>query len=163
MEIDLKKYTIDELVELNNTISRMVTEYADGYRYICKVRSYGRIWRDNQIFNTYTLQNLCYEYNGDDGIVDVYSTNPDLTKITNYGALMYIKSEEDYEKWARYEYLKKYITQLEKELDEWDNRDNLPSIERPIFAPYVDRNELEISKKELAEYDMSFVPPQPYS
>ena len=75
--MELSNIPIKELVELRNTISNMISSYDDGYLYICKVRSYGRNWTEN-IKNTLELEELCNRYNGDDGIVDVYSTNPNL-------------------------------------------------------------------------------------
>jgi len=162
MEIDLSKYSIGELVGLKNEVSNMINNYKDGYFYICNVRSYGRNWRDNSIHNIHTLQTLCYEYGGEDGIVDVYSNNPDLSMIENYGDLMYIVSESDYTKWKDYEYFKNTIPSISKELDEWENRDNVPFLYRPSFAPYYSREELDKMIKKLADDDMSFIFPTPY-
>jgi hypothetical protein len=162
MKIDLSKYSIGELVELKNEVSNMIDNYKDGYFYICNVRSYGRNWRDNSIHNTHTLQTLCYEYDGYDGIVDVYSNNPDLSMIDNYGDLMYITSESDYTKWKNYEYLKDSIPEISKELDNWENRDNVPFLHRPTFAPLYSREDLDEMIKELSDYDMSFVTPTSY-
>jgi hypothetical protein len=161
--MDLSNYKIDELVELKNTIINMIDSYEDGYIYICKVRSYGRNWNDRGVKNTHTLQELCYRYGGDDGIVDVYSTNPDLSHIDNYGAVMHIKSVDDYEKWRTYERLKRDIPEYEKELEEWDNRENVSFRERTLyFAPIYSKEDIERMKKELEEFDMSFTPPKNY-
>lgn len=162
MKIDLSKYSIGELVELKNEVINMIDNYKDGYFYICNVRSYGRNWRDNNIHNIHTLQTLCYEYGGEDGIVDVYSNNPDLSMIDNYGDLMYIVSESDYTKWKDYEYLKGSIPEISKRLDNWENRDNVPFLHRPSFAPMYNREDLDKMVKELADYDMSFIAPTPY-
>jgi hypothetical protein len=159
MEMDLSKYSIDKLVELNNKISWMISDYKDGYFYICNVRSYGRNWRDNFIHNTHSLQGLCHQYYGDDGIVDVYSNNPDLSKIDNYGDVMFVPTEEDYESWKKYEYLKGSIPRIEKELDDWDNRDNVPFRSRPYFAPIYTREDVDDMKLKLESFDMSFVAP----
>lgn len=160
--IDLTKYTIEELIVWKHKIMNIIYNYEDGYVYICKVRSYGRNWVDKSIKNKHTLQDLCYEYDGDNGIVDVYSTNPDLGGIHNYGDLMYIESVEDYDKWYDHETLKNNIPSIEEELDKWDNRDNVPFNQRPYFSPIYTREDLVVYKKTLAEYDMSFVAPQPY-
>jgi hypothetical protein len=162
--MDLSNYKIDELVELKNTIINMIDSYEDGYIYICKVRSYGRNWNDQGVKNTHTLQELCYRYDGDDGIVDVYSTNPDLSNIHNYGAIMYIKSVDDYEKWRTYERLKRDIPEYEKEWEEWNNIENVPFRERrSYFKPILSKDDIERLKKELEEYDMSFTPPKNYN
>jgi hypothetical protein len=160
--MDFTKYTIEELVELRNKIENYIHFYEDGYVYICKVRSYGRNWTERSIKNKHSLQGLIYQYDGEDGIVDVYSTNPDLGGMYNYGELKYIESVEDYEKWYNYEYLKNTIVSLESELDKWDKRDDLPFNTRPSFEPYYGREDLANFKKNLDEYDMSFIPPRNY-
>ena len=163
MKIDLSKYSIEELVELQNKIDNTIHNYKDGYLYICNVRSYGRNWREFGIHNIHSLQRLCYEFNGDDGVVDIYSTNPNLSTIENYGDLMYIASESDYTKWKSYEYLKNSIPNISKQLDIWENRDNIPFHSRPSFAPVYSREELDVMVKNLNDYDMSFVTPTPYN
>ena len=160
--MDLTNYTIEELKELKNIVSNMIHTYEDGYVYICKVRSYGRNWVESDIKNKHTLQDLLYKYDGEDGIVDVYSTNPDLGEIHNYGELNYIVSEEDYERWNRHEVLNQVISQIEKQLNDWDNRDNVPFRNRPKFSPIYTREDLLEYKKKLEEYDMSFIPPKPF-
>jgi hypothetical protein len=132
--------------------------YEDGYLYICKVHSFGRHW-DEYVSNAFTLEELCNRYNGDDGVLHVYSTNPNLGHIMNYGDLMYIESQDDYNKWSKYKYLGIQIKNTERELDEWDNRDNVPFDSRPFFEPIYSREDLSEMKKEYEEYDMSFVPP----
>jgi len=159
MKIDLTNYSIKELVELQGVIGGMINDYKDGYFYICEVRSYGRNWTENWVYNTHTLQELCNKYFGEDGIVDVYSNNPDLSAIENYGDVMFVPSIEDYENWKKYMYIKNGIPSLEKALDEWDNRDNVPFNKRPYFAPIDTREYLAEQKKKLAEFDMSFVAP----
>jgi hypothetical protein len=159
---DLSTLTIDQLVSLKNEIDGMIHNYKDGYLYICNVRSYGRNWEDKSIHNVHTLKELLYQYDGENGIVDVYSTNPDLSDVYNYGSLRYIESKEDYDKWKKLEYLKKIVPSIEDELDEWDNRDNLPFNKRPYFSPIYTREDLQNFKRSLEKYDMSFIPPRPY-
>ena len=159
MKRTIEHLKLEELVKLRNELSNMIYDYKDGYFYICEVRSYGRNWKDNHIHNTYTLQELCHQYYGEDGIVDVYSNNPDLRGIDNYGEIRYVPTREDYEKWKSHRYLKNSIPSIEEELDRWDNRENVPFGQRPYFAPYYTREELAERKKELEEFDMSFVAP----
>lgn len=162
MEIDLSKYTLEELEGLKNNINNYIHSYQDGYLYICKVRSYGRNWT---VFvgNHISLQNLCDEYDGENGVIDVYSNNPNLSNISNYGKVKYIKSQEDYEKWYNYETLKDFIPTMEKDLDNWENRSTMSFNDRPMFSPGITREELDKFKKELADYDMSFTPPKDYT
>jgi hypothetical protein len=162
MKLDITNCTIEELFELKNDITNRIETFSDGYVYLCNVRSYGSNWKEH-VYNTYTLQELCYRYFGDNGIVDIYSTNPDLSHIENYGDVMYIKSVEDYEKWKHHEYLKHIVVDAKKELDDWDKRDDIPFNRRPMFSPIYSHEDLEGLRIELDEYDMSFSPPIPYS
>ena len=75
--MNLDTLTLQELVRLKNDIANRIYSYEDGFLYICKVRSYGRVWTETPK-NIYEVQELCYHYDGDDGIVDVYTTNPNL-------------------------------------------------------------------------------------
>lgn len=161
MTLDLTQYTIEGLIALKSEIEGCISSYVDGYLYICNVRSYGSNWTQ-RLNNVYDLQELCYRYDGQDGVVDIYSTNPDLS-IENYGDVMYIVSEDDYTKWKEYEYRKNMIPNISKKLDEWDNRDNVPFNSRPFFSPVYSREDLAEMEKELAEFDMSFTPPVWYS
>ncbi len=70
--MELSNLPFEELIELRNRIDGMIRSYKDGYLYICKVRSYGRNWTES-INNTFELEELCCRYDGQDGIVDVYS------------------------------------------------------------------------------------------
>lgn len=159
MEKILDTMDIKSLVELRNSISDRISNYKDGYFYICKVRSYGRTWNDNSIFNIHTLQELCYEYYGEDGIIDVYSNNPDLSTLDNYGNVMYVPTIDDYNKWYEYTMLNNLVSDITKNLDEWDNRDNMPYMYRPHFTPIYSREDLNEFKDKISSYDMSFVSP----
>jgi hypothetical protein len=159
MKRDLEMLKLDGLVELRNEINQLIQDYKDGYFYICEVRSYGRNWKENNIYNIKSLQDLCYEYYGDDGIVDVYSNNPDLSRLDNYGDVMFVPTEDDLQNWKAYTYLKNSIPRHEEELDKWDKRDDVPFKYRPMFAPTHSREDLEHLKKRLEDFDMSFVAP----
>jgi hypothetical protein len=154
-----EEFKIEKLVEMRNELNARIQSYKDGYFYICNVRSYGRNWKENYIYNTYTLQELCYQYDGQDGIVDVYSTNPNLKDVHNYGNLMYIESQEDYDNWYGYKQLERLIPEIKKELDTWDNRDNTPFRNRPMLTPVYTRKDLAEYELKLGVYDMSFVAP----
>jgi len=159
MKRDLEMLKLDGLVELRNEINQLIQDYKDGYFYICEVRSYGRNWKENNIYNIKSLQDLCYEYYGDDGIVDVYSNNPDLSKLDNYGDVMFVPTEDDLQNWKAYTYLKNSIPRHEEDLDAWENRDNVPFKQRPYFAPTYSREDVVNMKKQLEDFDMSFVTP----
>ena len=164
MRIDnfLKNLTIEELLEVQSKASGIIHDFKDGYFYICEARSYGRNWKVWDIYNTHTLQELCYQYGGDDGIVDVYSNNPDLSGIDNYGALKFIPSVEDHNKWKEYMYLKNSIPRHEVELKVWEERENVPFRQRPSFAPFYTREDIDAQKLKLENFDMNFVEPKSY-
>jgi len=147
-EIDFTKYSVEELRELQNKIAYYLEKRNDGFIYICEVRSYGNNWK-NTLTNELAVNDLCAQYDGYDGIVDVYTTNPDA-KISNYGQVMYIKSEDQYHKWKKSETLISQIKSAEDRLAKWNDRDNIPFHSRPSFAPMWNeqdilgwRNELE--------------------
>ena len=155
--MNLSDYTFDELVKLKNEIESYLRSTPDGFLYICKVRSYGRNWIERHE-NSYSVNELCIRYDGEEGIVDVYTTNPDLN-MYNYGNVFYVKSEEDYNSWKEWDYLTNSIPEMEKELEDWENRDNVPFKQRPLFAPIFSRERIDEYKKQLEGYDMSFTPP----
>lgn len=159
LPINLSSYNIQEVLMLKHMCEEYINDYEDGYEYICNVRSYGRAWTE-EVKNFYLLEELCRQYDGYDGIVDVYSTNPNLEEFYNYGDVYYIKSKKDYEKWKRYESLVSQINEIEELWVKWDNREKLPYIDRPKFEPYGTKAEVEIMKGWLKECDMSFEPPK---
>jgi hypothetical protein len=155
--MNLSDNTFDELVKLKNDIESYLRSTPDGFLYICKVRSYGRNWIERHE-NSYSVNELCIRYDGEEGIVDVYTTNPDLN-MYNYGNVFYIKSEKDYNSWKEWDYLTNSIPEMEKELEEWENRDNVPFKQRPLFAPIFSSERIDEYKKQLEGYNMSFTPP----
>jgi hypothetical protein len=55
--------------------------------------------------------------------------------------------------------LKRQIPNIEKELEEWENRDNVPFNRRPLFAPIYSVDTVEEYKKEMSELEGTFVKP----
>jgi uncharacterized protein YdcH (DUF465 family) len=78
----------DELHEVRGQIR----EYSDGFVYLTKLRCYGSINWDIH-YNCFSVQELCDEYYGDNGIVDVYTNNPNHS-ITSYGEVVVMTTEE---------------------------------------------------------------------
>ena len=111
--MNLSDYTFEELVKLRNEIEDRLYSASDGFLYLCKVRSYGRNWTERHE-NSYSVNELCIRYDGEEGIVDVYTTNPDLN-MYNYGNVFFIKSEEDYNAWKKWDYLQLPILQIHQE------------------------------------------------
>ena len=148
-EIDFTQHSVEELKELQNKIGNYIHNLNDGFVYICEVRSYGNNWK-TVLTNERAVNDLCEQYDGYDGIVDVYTTNPDA-KIENYGEVNYIKSQENYDKWKKSNELTGLIKSAEDKLAKWNDRDNIPFHSRPTFAPMWTeqdilgwRNELEL-------------------
>jgi hypothetical protein len=146
-DIDFTKYSVEELRELQNRIGHYLHDMNDGFIYICEVRSYGNRWK-NVLTNELAVNDLCVEYDGYDGIVDVYTTNPDA-KISNYGEVNYIKSEEDYRKWKDTTLLSSDIKDYEDRLKKWNDRENIPFHSRPIFAPMYTQGDIDVLKNKL--------------
>ena len=157
--MNINDLTFDQLVELKNEIVNRINSYDDGFFYICKVRSYGRNWNETHV-NPHTVQELCYYYFGDNGIVDVYTNNPNLN-IENYGDVMYVKSIDDFNKWMDYVYYENNIPHFEKDLIEWNNRENVPFGSRPLFEPIHTSEDIDEYKKKFLSLEGTFE--KPYS
>jgi hypothetical protein len=144
----LKNLSIEQLKEVRLLAEDLIYRYDDGFLYQCKIRSYGRNWTET-LTNEHALQDLCYRYDGDDGIIDVYTTNPDLS-LHNYGETYYFPTLADAEVWRNKRYLESWIPRWEEELAAWNNRENVPFQYRPSFAPYHDQESIDQAKAELA-------------
>jgi hypothetical protein len=154
----LKNLSLEELVEVRNLANNLIDDYSDGYFYICEIRSYGRAWKSRPT-NIKAVSDLCYEYDGEHGIIDVYSNNPSLSSLYTYGRAFYIPTEADYEKWKSYSGLRNRVPKIEEEWEVWDNRDDMNFRERPIFAPIYSKEDLVEMKKELEDFPMDFTQP----
>jgi hypothetical protein len=157
IEIDFTQHSVEELRELENRISSYLYTREDGFKYICECRSYGRRWTQ-KLTNELAVNDLCREYDGYDGIVDVYTTNPNA-KIQNYGVVCFIKSEEDYEIHKQSESLKHLIESTEKELKEWEDRDNVPFNQRPHFSPIYTEQDILNWRNELETLEWTYEEP----
>jgi hypothetical protein len=157
IEIDFTKYSVEELRELENSISHYIYTREDGFKYICEIRSYGRNWKQ-VLTNEVAVNDMCREYDGEDGIVDVYTTNPDA-KIQNYGEVNYIKSVEDYEKWKKSNSLMDLIKSAEKKLKEWEGRENVPFHSRPSFTPMWTQEDILGWRNELETLEWTYEEP----
>ena len=69
-----------------------ICNHSDGYVYLSCLRCYGSLTWDNHV-NQFTVQRLCDEYYGDNGIVDVYTNNPNHS-ISTYGDVRVMSLEE---------------------------------------------------------------------
>jgi hypothetical protein len=75
-----------------NELYSEICRQSDGYIYLSCLRCYGSLTWDNH-FNQFTVQQLCDEYYGDNGIVDVYTNNPNHS-ISTYGDVKVMRLEE---------------------------------------------------------------------
>ena len=156
MEIKLDNMSLESLTMLRNSIDNIIHSRKDGYFYICRVRSFGRVWENNHIHNTFVLQELCDEYSGDNGIVDVYSNNPDLD-IQNYaGENMFIPTIEDYNKWKEYTTITNDIKYCERKLNGSDGYNTFTTIE------YIEK-QIKDLRERLDNIHMDFVSPVSYN
>ena len=67
-------------------------ETSDGFLYVTRLRCYGSLTTDTHN-NAFTVQELCDEFNGENGIVDVYTNNPNHG-IETYGSVIIVPDEE---------------------------------------------------------------------
>ena len=81
MEELIKRYK--EAQYLVQELYSQISDTSDGFLYVTKLRCYGSIqWETHK--NEFVTQDLCDEYYGDNGIVDVYTNNPNHN-ISSYG------------------------------------------------------------------------------
>lgn len=160
--MNLYEYSIEELVKLNEEITSYISDYKDGYLYICKVRSYGSRWTDTSITNVYTLSKILSQFDGGNGVVDVYSTNPDLHHLYNYGELMYIESKSDFDIWESYMYLKNRIEEIRHDWDKWNYKSMFLKESYGISEPPVSLRDLDALIIDLYNLEGTFTPPKPY-
>ena len=87
---------VQEIRSLENKLRSLRSELksmSDGYIYLTCLRCYGSIqWSTHS--NSHTVQELCNSYNGDDGIVDVY-TNNQSPDIINYSGDMQVMTIDE--------------------------------------------------------------------
>lgn len=74
-------------------IEEQIRETSDGFKYLTRTLCYGSVrWQAH--LNSFCANEIVSQYNGDNGIVDLYTTNPDHG-IDNYSGDVVIVSEED--------------------------------------------------------------------
>lgn len=129
-KINLDNFLIQELLQLQNDVNAAINNYKDGYLYICCIRQHGNVY-DDYCFSRESAQLLCDEYRGDNGIVDVYTTNPNLKyselALDNYGDTYYITSEFDYKEWKKWQKSMNYVLSAENDwkiYNEWKEKEN---------------------------------------
>jgi hypothetical protein len=161
--MNLDKLTMDELISLRNKIDNKIQSYEDGYLYICSVRQFGSVWEERPS-SLYSLRELCDSYYGDNGIVDVYTNNPNLEfsemEFYNYGDVMYIKSEGDYRDWVKYNKEKNFVEDITKRVNEWEESKDKPLRYRPMFAPIWTKEEVEEFTKDFESKTWDFTEPR---
>lgn len=90
MEQLIKKY--EDAKKIANELYWEILNTSDGFLYLTKLRCYGSIqWENHK--NEYSVKDLCNEYYGDNGIVNVYTNNPNHT-IESYGGVQVLTDEE---------------------------------------------------------------------
>lgn len=78
--------------EYANTLYQEIINTPDGFLYVTCLRCYGSIqWETHK--NEFVVQDLCDEFYGDNGIVDVYTNNPN-NNITSYGDVKVMTYDE---------------------------------------------------------------------
>jgi hypothetical protein len=69
-----------------NKLYQEILNTSDGFLYVTCLRCYGSLsWQTHN--NEFSVQDLCNEFYGDNGIVDVYTNNPNH-EIQSYGSVL---------------------------------------------------------------------------
>ena len=161
--MNLDKLTMDELISLRNKIEYKINSYEDGYLYICSVRQFGSVWEERPS-SLYSLRELCDSYYGDNGIVDVYTNNPNLEfpemDFYNYGDVEFIKSEYDYREWVKYNKEKYFVESVTEKVNEWEECKDKPLMRRPMFAPIWSKEQVDEFTKEFESKTWDFTEPR---
>jgi len=90
MEKLIEKY--QEARNHANELYEEILETSDGFLYVTCLRCYGSLsWQTHN--NEFSVQDLCNDYYGDNGIVDVYTNNPNHN-ISSYGDVTVMTEEE---------------------------------------------------------------------
>ena len=90
MEELIKQY--EEARRLSNQLYQEILDTPDGFIYLTQLRCYGSLrWQSHK--NEFSVQDLCNDYYGDNGIVDVYTNNPNH-EIESYGSVRIMTEEE---------------------------------------------------------------------
>jgi hypothetical protein len=90
MEKLIEKYK--NAKEYADSLYSQILDTQDGFIYLTQLRRYGSIlWERHN--NEFSVQDLCNEYYGDNGIVVVYTNNPN-NKIETYGGVNVMTEEE---------------------------------------------------------------------
>jgi hypothetical protein len=75
-----------------NKLYQEILDASDGFLYVTCLRCYGSVrWQHHN--NEFSVKDLCNEYYGDNGIVDVYTNNPNH-EIDSYGSVL-VKTYEE--------------------------------------------------------------------
>jgi hypothetical protein len=123
-KIDISKLSIEELKYLRSDINNMIYNMDDGFVYHCTVRSYGSQWTET-FSNFHAALELLNEFNGDNGIVDLYTTNTHIMDenpdFHMYGDLLLIESLEDYMKWFKWNKSMNYVKSNERDHKAFDD------------------------------------------
>jgi len=73
---------------------------------------------------------------------------------------MFIKSEDDYRDWIKYNKEKNFIDDVTQRLDEWDEKKDLPIMYRPYSEPFWTREELNGWVTEFESKTWDFTEPR---
>jgi hypothetical protein len=72
--------------EYADKLYQEILDTSDGFIYMTCLRCYGSVrWQHHN--NEFSVKDLCNEYYGDNGIVDVYTNNPNHD-IDSYGSVL---------------------------------------------------------------------------
>lgn len=156
--MEISNYTLLELVELRNRIQDRINKTEDGFVYVNRVHSYGNHY-DVVSPNAVVAEEVSDRYNGDNGITELYTNNPDIDFVV-YGGTYFINTIEEYYEWIEWLTLKNLIRDTQLDIEEWEDRENQPAYMRSQIEPIWSRAQLEHEVQELAKLEARVVKPK---
>ena len=92
MELEKMIEQFRSLEDQLSTLRSRINDYNDGFLYLTCLRCYGSLQWETYT-NEFLVQELCNEFYGDNGIVDVYTTNRNH-KLSSYGDIRVMDLDE---------------------------------------------------------------------
>lgn len=83
-----------ELLKELSLIDSQINDYSDGFFYIVILRRFGNTTETTHT-NQHSVQEICSDYNGENGIVDVYTNNREIN-LTTCGDIFFIGSVSEF-------------------------------------------------------------------
>jgi hypothetical protein len=168
--LDLSEYTLQELKDLYDKVGDAIYSWTDGELYICEIARYGSNYTEKHN-NVEMVRESCYTYNGDNGIMDVYTTNKNIFDSIEshnfYGDVYLIENEDTYKKykdWAKNYHFYLNVAKDWSAVQKWDseasdNSSYMWNKQRRPYEPSICMDEVLENIKMLEEKEKDIIVP----